>query len=100
MLTKDHALLIAKKLKADVRPKSAHDLAVISHEGKRIAQFGIRRGSNKNQGHNHIPNGVHLTPHDTLLLAECSISADEWIDMMKQKGLIQDSTGTAPRRDR
>src|SRR2546425_423892 len=92
MLTKAHALDIAKKLRADIRSKSAHDLAVIVHNGKRIAQFGIRRGSNRNQGHNHIPNGVHLNAHDTLLLAQCSISADEWLEMMRQKGLIEESS--------
>ena len=91
MLTKDHAILIAKKLNAEIRSKSAHDLAIIAHNGKRTAQFGIRRGSNKNHGHNHIPNGVHMTAHDTLLLAQCSISADEWFEMMKQKGFIEES---------
>ena len=91
MLTKDHALFIAKKLNADIRAKSAHDLAVITHNGKRIAQFGIRRGSNRNQGHNHIPNGVHMNAHDTLLLAQCTISAEQWLEMMKQKGLIEES---------
>ena len=94
MLTKDHANLIAKKLNAEIRSKSAHDLAIIKHNGKRIAQFGIRRGSNKNQGHNHIPDGVHMTAHDTLLLAQCSISADQWIEMMKRKGLIEEPAKT------
>ncbi|SRR6266404_1358033 len=89
MLTKDHAIFIAKKLNAEIRSKSAHDIAVITYGGKRIAQFGIRRGSNKNQGHNHIPNGVHMTAHDTLLLAQCTISADEWFEMMKRKGFIE-----------
>ena len=94
MLTKDHAIFIAKKLNAEIRSKSAHDIAVITYGGKRIAQFGIRRGSNKNQGHNHIPNGVHMTAHDTLLLAQCSISADQWFEMMKQKGLIEEPAKT------
>jgi len=92
MLTKDHALLIAKKLDAEIRTKSAHDIAVIKHKGKRIAQFGIRRGSNRNQSHNHIPNSVHLSPRDTMLLAQCTISADEWIDIMKRKGFIEEGS--------
>lgn len=94
MLTKDHALDIAKKLKADIRNKSAHDIAVIFYEGQRIAQFGIRRGSDRNQSHNHIPSSIHLSPRDTLRLAQCTISAEEWIELMKQKGLIEEAKGT------
>jgi hypothetical protein len=34
---------------------SKHQLAIIEYEGKRIAQFGIRRGSRRDQGHDHVP---------------------------------------------
>ena len=73
MLTKDHANAIAKKLKGDIRPGSKHDLAVIEYASKRIAQFGIRRGS------------LHVGPRDAMLLAQCPMSFEEWIARMQEK---------------
>ncbi len=88
MLTREHADRIADKLKAEIRHKRSHDLAVIEHDNKRITQFGIRRGSRKDQGHDHISGAIHLSHHDSLRLAQCPLSRDEWIERMKEKGLI------------
>lgn len=91
MLTKEHAETIAQKLKATIRSRSAHDLAVIEYNGQRVANFGIRRGSNKDQSHDHLPGSLHLSPHDTLELARCTITLADWIVRMKTKGLITDN---------
>jgi len=89
MITKQHAEAIIKKLQAEIHTKrDAHDLAVVYHNGKRIASFGIRRGSRKNLGHNHISHDLHVSPHTCLGLAQCPVSKDEWLEMMGQKGLI------------
>ncbi len=88
MLTREDAEKITAKLKATIRHKSNHDLAVIEYQGKRIAQFGIRRGSRKDQGHGHIPTSIHLSPHEALLLAQCPMSLDDWISKMRDKGFI------------
>ena len=69
MLTKDHAEKIAAKLKARMRSGAKHELAVFEYEGRIIAQFGIRRGSRKDQVHDFIPNSIHLNRRDTLALA-------------------------------
>ena len=90
MLDKIHAHAIAKKLKAKILNKKKHDLAVIYYDEKRIMNFGIRRGSRDSQGHDHLPNNLHLSPHDTLELARCPLSYDDWIEKMKDKGLIED----------
>lgn len=89
MLNKDHAQKIAAKLKAHMHAGSAHDIAVIEYEGKIIAEFGIRRGSRKDQGHGFIPGCLHLNLRDTLSLAQCALSYDQWIQRMKEKGLIE-----------
>jgi hypothetical protein len=89
MLNKDHAQKIAKKLKARIHHGSAHDIAVVEYEGKHVADFGIRRGSRRDQGHGHIPCSVHLNLRDTLSLAQCALSYDQWIQRMKAKGLIE-----------
>lgn len=88
MLTHEHAEKITQKLKAAIRYKASHDLAVVEYEGKRIAQFGIRRGSRKDQGHDHISTSIHVSPHEALLLAQCPMSLDDWVKRMKEKGLI------------
>ncbi|HLG14539.1 MAG TPA: hypothetical protein VJH03_08570 [Blastocatellia bacterium] len=90
MLTKKHAEDIAKKLHAEIRHKKAHDLAVVEYNGQRVLQFGIRRGSRNDSGHDHLPNNLHLHPRDALLLAQCPLSREEWLRRMKEKGLITD----------
>jgi hypothetical protein len=89
MLNKDDAQKIAKKLKARIHPGSAHDIAVIEHDGKHIADFGIRRGSRRDLGHGHIPGDIHLNLRDANSLAQCTLSREQWIQRMKEKGLIE-----------
>jgi hypothetical protein len=67
MLTKDDAEAIAKKLEASLKDGTKHQLAIIEYDGKRIAQFGIRRGSRRDQGHDHISSAIHVRPREALL---------------------------------
>lgn len=90
-VTKEHAEAIASKLSGTIHPKKnrPHDLCIVVHEGQVVARFGIRRGSGRNLGHGHIPGDLHLGPHDTVLLAQCSITREGWIKMLQDKGIIQ-----------
>ena len=90
IITKQLAEAIAQKLEAKirVRKKKAHDMADVYHEGRFVTTFGIRRGSRRNLGHDHVPNQIHLGPHDTRLLGQRPISRDEWVNRMTEKGLI------------
>jgi hypothetical protein len=90
MLNKDDPQKIAKKLKARMHHGSAHEIAIVEYQGKHVADFGIRRGSRRDQGHGHIPRDIHLSPRDTLALAECTLSYEQWIQRMKDKGLIEE----------
>ena len=90
MLTKQHAQKIVEKLNAKIHTgKKAHDLAVVYYEGKRVASFGVRRGSSKDLGHDHIPHDLHVSPHNCMNLAQCPMSREDWIKMMAAKGKIQ-----------
>lgn len=89
MLNKDDAQRIAKKLKARIEAGSAHDIAVIEYNGKHIADFGIRRGSRRDQGHGHIPSDIYLNLRDALSLAQCTLSYENWIQRMKDRGVIE-----------
>jgi len=89
MLTKDHAEAIARKLKAVIISGRKHDLAAIQHNGKTIAQFGIRRGSRRDQAHDYVAGQIHVTRHQATLLAQCPMSFEEWIAVMEAKGHIR-----------
>ena len=90
IITKELAIKIAKKLKAEVITEStAHDMAYVHHEGRLVASFGIRRAANKDKGHDHVPQAIHLGPHQARLLGQCPMSRNEWIRLMIDKGIIE-----------
>ena len=90
IITKDLAESIAHKLQAvcSTKKNRPHDLYVVYHAGHRIAQFGIRRSSKRNQGHDHIPGAIHVTPNQTRLLGQCPMSREEWVEKMIEKNVI------------
>lgn len=90
MLNRDDAEKIAKKLKARLHQGSAHEIAVIEYKGQYVAEFGIRRGSRRDQGHGHIPRDIYLNLHDALALAQCSMSYEKWVQRMKDRGVIEE----------
>jgi hypothetical protein len=97
-VNKDHAKNIAKKVnnpgieitsRIDTSPK-AHDLVCIYYKGLRIASFGIRRGSKHDQGHGHIPKELHLSPRQTVLFAQCTLSIEQWLQILRDANQIDD----------
>jgi hypothetical protein len=90
IITKELAIEIARKLGASKHSKKnrPHDLYQVSYGGRIVATFGIRRGSEKDKGHDHIPGAIHLSPHDAKLFGQCDHTYDFWVEQMQQKGLI------------
>lgn len=90
IITKELADAIVKKLGAMVslKPHRAHDIANVWVENKLVATFGIRRGSQKDAGHDHIPNALHLGPRDTKLFGQCDITPEAWVEMLRAKRLL------------
>jgi hypothetical protein len=90
IITKELAQKIAEKLGAVCHSKKnrPHDLYVVYHAGRRVAQFGIRRSSEKDKGHDHVPNSIFLSPHRALLLAQCPMSRDDWLTVLRGRGMI------------
>ncbi|MCX7048435.1 MAG: hypothetical protein NTX50_23485 [Candidatus Sumerlaeota bacterium] len=89
-ITKQLAIKIAEKLEAKIisKHKKAHDLALIFHNGKMIAHFGIRRGSNKEMGHDHIPEQIFVGMREAKLLGQCPLQRNDWLEIIKKKGKI------------
>jgi hypothetical protein len=90
VVTKQLAQAIAKKLGAVIkeRPGKAHDLAEVYHEGRLVAHFGLRRGSNRELGHDHVPGQIFVGPRQARLLGQCPLSRDEWITILAEKGKV------------
>jgi hypothetical protein len=90
IITKELALKIVKKLGAHVKiTTKAHDIAEVFHQGKLIATFGIRRGSNKNLGHDHIPHQIFVGARDAKLLGQCPLSREQWLQIITEKGMVE-----------
>jgi hypothetical protein len=70
IITRELADKIAKKLRAQIRSKGkAHDYALVYHGGKLIASFGIRQGSKKSLGHDHVPGRLYISQSKTSSVA-------------------------------
>ncbi len=100
-ITKDHAKDIQRKVtdprkhlttRLDTSGK-AHDMVCVYYKGNRILEFGIRRGSNRNQGHGHLKNQLHLNERNLLRFAECTLSIEEWIAILRDLKVIDDDDG-------
>jgi len=86
-ITQADAKKIAKKLSADYRNGSNHELALIYHNGLKIAQFGIRR--DKAANHDYVANQIFMSRSDSISFGKCKISYDEWVERMRKKGVIR-----------
>lgn len=89
-ITKEHAERIATKLEARLKAGSNHDLAQVYYNNRMVAQFGIRRGSRKDSSHSYIRAQIFVSKKDCLLLAQRPLSRDEWVEILKGKGKIEE----------
>ena len=90
VIDKELAEKIVKKLKAkvDLKPNRPHDLALVYEGDVLVAKFGLRRGSKKSLGHDHIPEELHVSARQTKDLAHCPLSREEWLQILREKNLI------------
>ena len=100
-ITKDHAKNIERKVNdprkhlrttLDTSGK-AHDMVCVYYKGERVLEFGIRRGSNRNQGHGHLKNQLHLNERNVIRFAECSFTNEDWLAVLRDLNLIDDDVG-------
>lgn len=90
IITKELAIKIVTKLKSRKSSKKgrAHDDYFVSYAGRLIAKVSIRHGSQKDQGHDYICRAIHLGPHDARLFGQCQIEYDDWLERLREKGII------------
>lgn len=87
MFTQKEAEAIAKKLRATIEKGRKHDQVFIRYQEKIVARYGLRRGS-KPMGHDYIPQQIFLTTRQTLELARCPLSAQEYFDILRTSGKL------------
>jgi hypothetical protein len=81
-ITKELALKIVSKLKAVYDPDASgkHDSYIVyDGQGVRVGSFGIRRASEKDKGHDHIPKELHVGPGFAKLLGQCPKSRNDYL---------------------
>lgn len=88
IITKELALKISEKLKA--RPigtrRGPHENYGVFYNEKLIAMFGIRRGSSKDLGHDHIQKNLNVSTGFAKQLGICTKSRD---DYLREQGLLE-----------
>ena len=96
IITKELAIKIAQKLGAVMTKKGAHKIAAIYHDGILVASFGIRHGSEKDKGHDHIPGEIFVGPGFAKLLGQCPKSRQDWVRELQDKGIIPEDPPAPP----
>lgn len=88
IITKELAEKIAVKLHAQKTKTGAHDWYTVSFNGQIVASFGIRHGSRKDSGHDHLPDAIHFGPSKARRLGQCSISEKQWLESLRERNLL------------
>jgi hypothetical protein len=92
MITKRNAFSIARKLEAEIKNGSRHDIVIVRHGGQLVAQYGISRGS-QDKNHNHIPRQLKVSNTQAIALVQCSLSKDGYFSILRDKGLLGHYSG-------
>ncbi len=88
ILNKVHAEIIAEKLGATYEEGRDHTIAKLYVDNIRIGQFGIRRGSKKDQGHDYIPQQIFFPTGQCLKLAQCTLNRPDWIKALQAQNIV------------
>ena len=81
IITKELAIKIRDKLEGvPLTTKNAvHDIYGVYHNSQLVAQIGIRRGSGKDIGHDHIQKQLNVSTGFTKQLAICTRSREDYL---------------------
>jgi hypothetical protein len=96
IITKELAIKIRDKLHAVLIPErsSAHDVYGIYYGGQIIATFGIRRGSEKDKGHDHIPRNINVSTGFAKQIGLCNKYLEDYLEYLRQVGLLPELPGS------
>jgi hypothetical protein len=79
-LTKELAVKIRKKLKGKkVGKGGAHQEYDVFDGDVLVVTLSIRRGSERDKGHDHLPGELRCNTHMAKGLAQCPVSKEMWL---------------------
>ena len=89
-ITKAMAITICKKLEGqDITKKNdVHDICGIFFNGQLIAHFGIRRGSDKEASHDHVPKCLNVNAGFAKQIGTCTRYRDDYLAHLRERRLL------------
>jgi hypothetical protein len=90
IITKEYAEKIRDKL-CDKKPhktSGGHDVYPVRYNGQVVGQVSIRRGSEKDKGHDFIPPALNITPHFAKEIGICNKNLDDYLDNLRTRDLL------------
>ena len=88
MLTIQDGLKIAQKLDAQVREGKKHTLVTVHIDDFFVGTYGLSRGS-RERSHYHIAKQLGgISPRQARSLSSCSLSKEEYVEIIRDKGLL------------
>jgi len=90
VITKELALKIARKLKAEnrERPGKAHDIAVVYPRGTLRRPVRPPARFTEDLGHDHIPSQIYVRASQARPLGQCPLDREGWIAILREKGML------------
>jgi hypothetical protein len=99
IITKELAEEIRRKLCGDEPPKASggHDVYVVRFSGKVVGEVSIRRGSEKDKGHDYIPHALNISPHFAREIGICNKGLEDYLDCLRSKSLLPTQPEAPPK---
>ena len=98
IITKELAVKIKDKL-CDIdltRPKSPHEVWGIRHKGKIVGLVSLRRGSEKDKGHDYISKDINVSTGFAKQIGICNKNLVDYLQCLREKGLLPEENEEQP----
>lgn len=102
VITKELALKIRDKLGATsiTTKNDAHDVYGVFHNGRLIAHFGIRRGSKKDAGHDHVQKSLNVPTGFAKQIGICTRYLEDYLTHLRTQGLLPPESAEPDQRNK
>lgn len=100
VITKELALKIKDKLGAVplTTKNDVHDMYGVFHNDRLIASFGIRRGSKKDAGHDHVQKALNVSTGFAKQIGICKRYLEDYLTHLGMQGLLPPESA-APKQE-
>jgi hypothetical protein len=98
IITKELAVKIRAKLCGNETPKTTggHDVYAVRYDGQVVGQVSVRRGSEKDKGHDHIPHALNISPNFAKEIGICNKDLHDYLNCLRDKNLLPKVSPESP----